>query len=128
MKTQRTKEQLRQAKIMLKKPWNSFEKQSMSDMPYIPTGMTRAYKNNHYIVMVYDDVPTSHGPAIRAMIQRVDDRPVRDWEIFQQIKNEIFGYDVTAIEYYPPEHKVLNEFNIYWLWMFPEGVIPEVSL
>ena len=91
----------------------------------IPDDMTRAFKNNYYVVMIYDDTEMSNGElAIKALIQRHDDRPLTNhWREIQAIKNEIFGKDVTAIEYYPSENELMDDFNIYWLWIIPNQPI-----
>ncbi len=100
-------------------PWRECPKDKM------PQWMTRAYANNRYIVMIGDDTSTTHGTAICAMVQRVDDVPILNhWSELQKIKNELFGEEVTAIEYYPAESKLVNDHNIYWLWIFPENIIP----
>lgn len=93
--------------------------------PPRPSWMTRVYKNNRYIVMIDDHRKTTHGEAICAMIQAVDDRPIRNhWSEIQRIKNTIFGKEAVGIEYYPAQSKLTDDHNIYWLWIFPEGVIP----
>lgn len=92
------------ARKMLKKPVTKFESVDLSKSDFIPNGMTRAFINTRYTVMVYDNQPVSTGKAIRVMIQKHDDRPILNhWSEIQKIKNEIFGEEVTAIEYYPAE-------------------------
>lgn len=107
------------AKKLLSKPKGKFEQIDLSKSNFIPQGMTRAYKNNHYVVMVYDDSLMSNGVlATKAMVQRHDDNPLtRHWREMQSIKNEIFGDEVLAVEYYPPESELVNDKNIYWLWI-----------
>lgn len=91
----------------------------------IPTGMTRAYRNNRYTVMIYDGSMTTAGPVTRALIQNHFDEPIKNhWSEIQRIKNEVFGPEVTAIEYYPAESQLINQHNIYWIWIFPQGVLP----
>lgn len=90
-----------------------------------PAWMTRAYENNRYIVMICDNCPTTHGNAIRAMVQKIDDtKIVNHWSEMQKIKNQIFGNQTTAIEYYPSVDSLIDDHNIYWMWIFPEGVLP----
>lgn len=108
-----------------KKPLTAFEQIDLSTASFTPKGMTRAYRNTRYIVMVYDNDKTTAGPAIRVMIKKHDDTPITGhWMELQKIKNEIFGKEVMAIEYYPKESRLINDHNIYWLWIFPDGVIP----
>ena len=108
-----------------KKPVTKFEQIDLSSANFIPKGMTRAYRNTRYTVMVYDNCKTDKGVAIRAMIQKHNDTPIiNHWSELQKIKNEIFGAETTAIEYYPAESKLINDHNIYWLWIFPDGDLP----
>jgi hypothetical protein len=98
---------------------------NIQEASYIPPGMTRAYQNNRYTVMVYENTNTTHGIATVARIQRHDDRPFdKHWSEMQAIKNEIFGAEVTAVEYYPAVSKLEDLHNIYWMFIFPEGVLP----
>lgn len=108
-----------------KKPVTKFTSIDLSKSSFIPKGLTRAYRNTRFTVMVYDNTPTSHGNAIRVMIQKHDDTPLaKHWSQIQSIKNEIFGEEVTAVEYYPKVSELVDAHNIYWIWIFPEGVLP----
>lgn len=91
----------------------------------IPPGMTYAIANNLYMVMIFENQKIGDYTATLAMIQQHDAKPIPNhWRELQRIKNEIFGKDVTAIEYYPAEPNLIDDHNIYWLWMFNDGVIP----
>lgn len=99
-----------------------------TDAP-VPDWMTRCYRNNYYTVMIEDDAPTTKGSAIKAMVQAHDDLPIpRHWREMQRIKNELFGEETTAIEYYPAQSDLVDDHNIYWLWVFPEGQLPIPTL
>ena len=75
--------------------------------------------------MVFDNTPTTKGFATKALIQKHDNLPITGhWSELQKIKNEIFGEETTAIEYYPANSRLVDEANIYWLWIFPDGIIP----
>ena len=113
------------AKYFFKQPAGKLVECDINLVTRIPPGMTRAYRNNRYTVMIFDNTQTSHGPAIKALIQRHDDEPIPGhWRQIQDIKNELFGPETTGIEYYPAESNLLDTHNIYWLWIFPPGVIP----
>lgn len=91
--------------------------------------MTRAYRNNRYTVMIFDNQKTTKGPATQVLIQQLDDCPIAGhWREIQNIKNEIFGPETVGIEYYPAESNLLDTHNIYWLWIFPPDVIPHFLL
>lgn len=113
------------AKKLNNKPVTPFLPVPLETAKFIPTGMTRAFANNRYIVMVYDHTPVTTGEAIKVMIQKIDNTPILNhWAEIQKLKNEIFGGETTAVEYYPAKSKLIDDFNIYWIWIFPEGVLP----
>lgn len=91
-----------------------------------PKWMTRAFKNNRYVVMIDDHCRMTFGPnATKVMIQRHDDKPIPNhWSEIQKIKNEIFGTDKVAIEYFPAEERLVDLHNIYWIFLF-DYPIPE---
>ncbi len=122
----RTKLQMRAAKKLLKKPRGPFEQLDLDSIDS-PDWMTRAFRNNRYVVMINDNAEMTNGIiAIRAMVQRHDDKPIPNhWREMQSIKNEIFGSDRTGIEFYPAESELQNYHNIYWLWILPEGTLPK---
>jgi hypothetical protein len=110
-----------------KLPPGKFTAIDMSMHPH-PKWMSRAYRNNRYTVMIDYNCNTTHGKAIKAMVQKHGDVPIPNhWSEMQAIKNEIFGPEVMAIEYYPKESELVDQHNIYWLWIFPEGIIPVPS-
>lgn len=121
-----TKRQRRLAvKAEFKKPITDFEKIDLSSVKFIPFGMTRAYRNTRFTVMVYDNSPVTTGTAIRIMVQKHDDTPIiNHWKEMQGIKNKIFGEETTAIEYYPAESNLIDDHNIYWMWIFKNNELP----
>lgn len=108
-----------------KKPVTKFQKLDLEKAEFVPKGMTRAYRNSRFTVMVFDNSPTTKGTAIRVMIQKHDNTPfLKHWSEMQNIKNEIFGEETTAVEYYPAKSQLIDDYNIYWFWIFAEGIIP----
>lgn len=102
------------------------ERANQERAPYIPAWFTRVYRNNQFFVMIDDNRETTNGHAICAMVQKHDDTPIKNhWMTMQKIKNEIFGPEVMAIEYYPKQSELVDDHNIYWMWIFPEGIIPK---
>lgn len=113
------------AKKEMKKPVTKFMQIDLEAASNVPKGMTRSFKNNRYIVMIYDNTKTTHGDAISVLIQKLDNTPILGhWKEIQKIKNEIFGKETTAVEYYPKESELIDDHNIYWIWIYPEGVLP----
>lgn len=121
-----TKRQLRvEAKKIMSKPEGTFEMVDLSTSRFVPAGMTRAFRNNRYTIMIFDNAMTTHGKAIQVLVQKIDNTPIAfHWRELQRIKNEIFGEETTAVEYYPAQSELLDTHNIYWLWVYPVGVLP----
>ena len=69
------------------------------------------YQNNKYIVDVYrgkdaDDMVLADemkGKCTYLSIKRIDKGICNDWRDFQQIKNELVGEDIEALQIYPAE-------------------------
>ena len=38
----------------------------------------------------------------------------------QRIKDEIAGQDATAVEVYPPHSEIVDQADMYHLWVLPE--------
>ena len=55
------KDRQRAAKKLFKLPAGKLEQVDLSSVNFIPNSMTRAYRNNRYTVMVYDDSATTQG-------------------------------------------------------------------
>jgi len=121
---------LREARRLKKKGRGEWVEINLSESDVkVPDWMTRCYRNNYYTVMIEDDAPTTKGPAIKAMVQAHDDLAIpRHWREMQRIKNELFGEETTAIEYYPAQSDLVDDHNIYWLWVFSEGQLPIPTL
>lgn len=65
---------------------------------------------------------------INLSIRRIDREPIRDWRDMQEIKNQLLGAEVEAVELYPAESRLVDTANQYHLWapklpgaMFPFG-------
>jgi hypothetical protein len=59
----RTKEELKAAQKLLKLPAGSFEAVDFSMSEIAPEDMTRCFRNNRYLVMIFDNAKTSYGTA-----------------------------------------------------------------
>lgn len=100
--------------------WSAWEDRShTAEHPLAPKGMTGAYLNNVYSVQIYER-PDWQGFR-KAMIRRHDGAAVRDWRHLQRIKSELFGAQAVALEMFPAESDLVDEANMYWLWVAPVG-------
>jgi hypothetical protein len=91
----------------------------------VPKWCTRAFYNNRYFVTINDNAKTTNGAATVAMIQNHFNTPiVNHWKEIFKIKNELFGEDTVAVEYYPSVNDLVDDKNIYWIWIFKEKQLP----
>lgn len=74
-------------------------------------------KNKNYCVMIRK-VQTSWGEIEHACIRNTASTDI-PWSEKQKIKNEIFGENATAIEVFPSEKNLVDEANMYHLWVLP---------
>lgn len=84
-------------------------------------------KDNEYIVEKHQ-IANHNAFNFRLSIKRADRTPIRSWRVLQDIKNSVVGADIFAVEIYPRESEVTDTANIYHLWVFKEGLSPNVSL
>ena len=57
-------------------------------------------------------------------VQRTDGKDGITWDQLQRIKNEYLGPHAAAVEFYPPDTRVVNELNMRHLWEVPEEWVP----
>ena len=74
------------------------------------------YQNDKYLVAVRATEDFTH-----LSIRRLDRGHAKDWREFQQIKNELLGEDIEAVELYPKQSRVVDAANQYHLWALPKG-------
>ncbi len=125
----KSRENFKEAEKRMKLAPNKFTEIDLKGVEneYIPTWADRAFINNRYNVLIKDNYQTTHGPCIRAFITRLDGSIIPNhWSEIQKIKNEIFGEEVMAIEYYPKQSKLVDSLNAYGISIFPDGIIPEI--
>lgn len=127
MSNKLTKLRQKEANKLFKFNETPFEPMDLTERDH-PYWMTRCFRNNRYCVMINDFCQMTQGEtAIRVMVQKHDNLPITNhWSEMQRIKNAIFGTDVMAIEYYPPQDEVTDMANIYWMFIFREGIIPKI--
>jgi hypothetical protein len=86
------------------------------------SGQMTLYANDHVVVhlRVLDDA--GRDGWVHLSIRHHNRSAIRDWRMFQRIKNELMGDDREAIELYPAESRMVDEANSYHLWVAPKGV------
>ena len=103
--------------------WGNWEDRSYT-LKYHPLNqggdiITAAYVNLVYSVqMSFED--TEWGIVTHLWIRRHDDKaPI--WRDMQRIKNELVGPELVAVEVYPPVRELVDQANMYHLWVFEDG-------
>ena len=119
---ERRKSERNGAKLMQGAP-QKFTNIELNEQPFL--GCSAIYKNHKFFVFIWDEVPTTKGVARKIMVRQHDQKPIANhWREMQNIKNEFFGAEAVAVEYYPAESKLVDSANLYWLWVFPDDVLP----
>jgi len=80
------------------------------------------WRNNLYAVWV-SVVDTPWGKVDHLWIRRHDGQAIHSWSDFQRIKREVLfgGAERTAVEVYPPQAELVDQANMYHLWVLPAG-------
>lgn len=87
----------------------------------------RVFVNNRYIVQVFTNKLRDFKLYDKILIRRFDSQPIYSWQDLFRIKNEIFGPEVEAIQFFPPVSKLVDEANLYWLWIKVENKEVQIS-
>lgn len=84
--------------------------------------LDRVYKRNDgQFVCMMRDLQTGLGKVTHLTITALD-QPL--WADKQQIKNELFGPEATAIEVFPAESELTDAADMYHLWILHDTALP----
>jgi hypothetical protein len=86
----------------------------------MPPGLQRACLNAVYSVLFYRK-ESPWGTVDHLMIRRHDEGTSVSWADKQRIKDELIGVDRVAVEVYPARADLVDDANMYHLWVLPEG-------
>lgn len=75
----------------------------------------------------YDILYDKMGKYQHLRIQRIDGEPIHKYMDLQEIKNDLFGEDVVAIEVYPKQSDFRNGSNTYHIWAWYGIEAPNLS-
>lgn len=81
--------------------------------------MDRHYCDGKYSVMIRT-ISTPWGPVEHAAIRNTGGTDI-PWREKQRIKNEIFGPERVAVEVFPAVTELVDEANLYHIWIMPPG-------
>lgn len=93
-----------------------------------PAEARRAAENGVFSVMMRETDAGAWGPVTHAWIKTVSEAPDITWAEKQRIKDELFGRERVAIEVYPPRSELVDQANLFHLWVFPAGFALPFSL
>lgn len=91
--------------------------------------MNRVYvdEKRFYCVMIRTIIVPEWGKVEHAAIRNTPSTDI-PWAEKQRIKNEIFGKERVAFEVFPKESELVDEANMYHIWVLPERVSLPVNL
>lgn len=81
-----------------------------------PAWCSRIYRNNRFHVLIDDHLLEESGTARAMVVPHNGGREVF-WRDLQDIKNQIFGPEATGAQFFPPESELVDEANVYWLYI-----------
>lgn len=98
--------------------WGAWETITFPPRSVFPTGwaacFTKAHKNRVFSVL---DRYDASGVRHLAVSSLSGERPT--WPEMQRIKDELAGPDATAVEVYPPKNEVVDDADMFHLWVLP---------
>lgn len=93
--------------------WTPFEdRTSEARARFTTPNFISFHANNIFSVQVFNV-----DAKIVAGIRRHDQSKNISWATKQRIKNEVFGNEVEAIEVFPKESLLVDQAEMYWLWI-----------
>ncbi|ULL14330.1 hypothetical protein DVH26_07640 [Paenibacillus sp. H1-7] len=72
-------------------------------------------------------IQTEWGTVEHVCMRNLDNTDI-PWAEKQLIKNELFGTDRTAIEVFPTDAELVDEANMYHIWVLPKGFVLPFTL
>lgn len=74
--------------------------------------MTKGWENETYLVL-----SRKYSEHITHAVVCRKDGDIVTWAEKQMIKNELFGNEMVAIEIYPKQSELIDDDNVYHLWL-----------
>lgn len=81
--------------------------------------MDAAWVNELFSVQISHE-PSAWGEITHLWVRRHDSQALT-WKVMQRIKNELVGEERIGVEVYPAASEVVDQANMYHLWILPEG-------
>lgn len=108
----------------VREAWGVWEKRNEALVHHWLNRVEPGYIHDAYVNLVMSVQVSTHltgwGEIVHLWIRRHDQQPMI-WRDMQRVKNELVGEHRVGIEVYPPSTDVIDQANIYHLWILPEG-------
>lgn len=91
-----------------------------------PAQVSRVWRNSVFVVL-FREVETEWGPVAHLAIRTIGEDVV-EWAEKQRIKDELMGPERVGVEVFPPRSDLVDEANMYHLWILPEGMALPFSI
>ncbi len=86
-------------------------------------GVTRYFEVDGKYQVLYDEI----GGFKHLRVRRLDDKPICNFMDLQEIKDNLFGEDIIAIQVFPKKEDFLDGSNTYHLWTLKDVDIPNLK-
>jgi hypothetical protein len=102
----------------LGKKWGEWENRKHAcDDPRAVRGLVDAWCNDRFAVQLF----CVKGFEWLAVKRHHSGAPAPTWAELQRIKNELVGPEREAVQCFPKESDLVDEADMYHLWIAPEG-------
>jgi hypothetical protein len=89
----------------------------------LPSSIVEGWRDNHFAVWVSHEA-SAWGVVTHLWVRRHTSEARRpSWKEAQRIKDTIAGWDRVAVEVFPRRVDIVDQANMYHLWVLPVGVI-----
>lgn len=82
--------------------------------------LDKCYRYKEEYVALTRELDTVWGKVIHCCFRNSTGTHI-SWSEKQWIKNTLFGEERTAIEVFPQQSRLINEANMYHIWVFEKG-------
>lgn len=82
--------------------------------------LNRCYLYEHKYCAMTREIETEWGKVIHCAFRNAEGTDIT-WAEKQWLRDSLFGQDRVAIEVYPTKNRLVDEANMYHLWILPEG-------
>ena len=125
----RRRESFKEIQRLSSQGWGEWEevdwkKESRQKGLKVPQHLIKVWKNNIFVIQYFHIPNEELGIIEKLFVRRKDESTKVSWADKQRIKNELISPDALMVECYPPEKYLVDDANIYWLWILPDGNYP----